>query len=140
MHIGIHICGMLAVLILGSLNWAQADDWPVHSGDKQGTRYSQLKQITPDNVDDLEVAWRYRTGERERRGDIAFERSKDQSIPVLVAGNLIVCTPFNRIIALDPASGNERWVFDPDIPLDLVEPTTYGCRGVAYWQDEKQYR
>ena len=66
MHIGIHICRMLAVLILGSLNWAQADDWPVHSGDKQGTRYSQLKQITPDNVDDLEVAWRYRTGEKER--------------------------------------------------------------------------
>ena len=136
MYIGIRICGLLAVLILGSLNSVNAGDWPVHSGDKKGTRYSLLKQITPDNVDELEVAWRYRTGEKERRGEKAFEQSKDQSIPLLVAGNLIICTPFNRIIALDPASGNERWVFDPDIPLDLVEPTTYGCRGVAYWRDE----
>lgn len=116
--------------------FANASDWLVHSGDKQGTRYSQLSQISPDNVDDLELAWRYQTGERQRRGNKAFEQSKDQNIPLLVAGNLIVCTPFNRVIALDPATGKKRWVFDPDIPLDLEEPATYACRGVAYWRDE----
>ena len=65
--------------------FANASDWLVHSGDKQGTRYSHLSQITPANVDDLELAWRYQTGERQRRGNKAFEQSKDQNIPLLVS-------------------------------------------------------
>ena len=67
MNMGIRICGLLAVLILVSSGRAQAGDWPVHSGDKKGTRYSLLKQITPDNVDDLEVAWVTAPGRKSGR-------------------------------------------------------------------------
>ncbi|MBT7953328.1 MAG: pyrroloquinoline quinone-dependent dehydrogenase [Gammaproteobacteria bacterium] len=127
---------VISVLIFAGFNSTMADEWLVHGGDKQGTRYSSLKQITPGNVDDLELAWQYRTGEKQRRGDEIFAQSKDQNIPLVVAGNLIVCTPFNRVIGLDPASGKERWVFDAEISLDLEEPSTYACRGVAHWRDD----
>jgi len=136
MRLNCLICVLSFGFVLAWFNPAFSSDWTVHSGDKQGTRYSSLDQITPDNVDELELAWRYRTGERQRRGDKVFEQSKDQNIPLLVAGNLIVCTPFNRVIALDPATGKERWVFDAEISLTLEEPATYACRGVAYWRDE----
>ena len=71
-----------------------------------------------------------------RRGE-KFAQSKDQNIPVTVAGNLVVCTPFNRIIALDPATGQERWIFDPDVSMDLQPPAPYACRGVAPWHDDR---
>ena len=110
-----------------------AQEWTEHGGDKAGRRYSALTEITPENVADLRLAWTYRSGEPQRRG-AAFAASKDQNIPIIAAGNLIVCTPFNRIVALDPATGAEQWVFDAEIALDFGDKATYGCRGVASWQ------
>ena len=50
--------------------------------------------------------------------------------------SLYFCTGFNRVFALDPESGEERWVFDPELKLDKLEgPYTRVCRGVAYWED-----
>ncbi len=63
---------VFSVLIFVGFDPAFAGEWPIHSGDKQGTRYSSLNQITPGNVDDLELAWQYRTGEQQRRGDAVF--------------------------------------------------------------------
>ncbi len=108
--------------------------WPLYGGDAAGTRYSPLDQITPENADKLEVAWVYHTGEIARRGPKATAYSSVQNTPILVDGSLIVCTPFNRIIALDPATGRERWVFDAGIKLDLEVPH-YNCRGVTQWTD-----
>jgi len=125
------------LLLLCGLRFAAAQDvgWPVHDGDKHGTRYSSLDQINAGNVDELELAWQYRTGEMQRRGE-AFELSREQNIPLLVAGNLVICTPFNRIIALDPVTGRERWHFDPAVSLNMKEGGDYyACRGVAYWRD-----
>ncbi|MFN3231901.1 MAG: pyrroloquinoline quinone-dependent dehydrogenase [Alphaproteobacteria bacterium] len=108
--------------------------WPYYGGDQAGTRYSTADQITPDNVDDLDVAWIYHTGEIERRGAELVERSSSQMTPVIVGDHLIICTPFNRIVALDPATGEERWVFDPEIDLTLQLPH-FNCRGVTQWTD-----
>ena len=113
---------------------ATANDWPVHSADKAGTRYSQLTQINRENVTDLKRAWTYRNGEMQRRG-AAYALSMEQNIPILVGGQLIVCTPFNRVIALDPATGEERWTFDPELRMDFEMPSNYACRGVAQWVD-----
>ena len=92
-----------------------SQDWPVHSGDKAGTRYSPLDQINRNNVEKLEVAWIYSSGEIQRRPD-KISQSVEQNISILAAGNLIVCTPFNRVIALDPGSGKELWVLIPMWP------------------------
>ena len=122
------------------LGIAQADTtgdagWMYFGGAQTGTRYSTLNQINRDNVRDLEVAWTYRTGELDRLGP---ERSREQSFentPILLDGLLIVCTPTARVIALDPVSGAERWVFDPNtypLPRDVHYPK---CRGVSHWLD-----
>jgi quinoprotein glucose dehydrogenase len=113
---------------------AHAQDWQHYGGDAGGSRFSPLTQITADNVDKLEVAWQIRTGEMEKRGPIAAA-GQFQATPILTpaaAGqSLVFCTPWNRVMALDPVTGQERWTHDPKakgFPL-------YNCRGVAYWED-----
>src|SRR5690348_9754741 len=39
-----------------------ADSWPLYHGDYTGQRHSKLTQITPDNVQQLTVAWAFETG------------------------------------------------------------------------------
>lgn len=48
---------------------------------------------------------------------------------------MIICTPFNRSIALNPVSGEERWFFEADVALDNWMP--YNCRGVVAWDDRE---
>jgi quinoprotein glucose dehydrogenase len=113
-----------------------ADDlsWTVVGGDPGQSRFSTLDQITPRNVGRVKEVWRYSTGEVKRRG-AAISRSKFQATPILSAGNLVFCTPFNRVIALDPQSGVQRWVFDAEV--DTIQPPAndYNCRGLAQWRD-----
>lgn len=115
---------------------AQRDqDWAVHSGETTGSRYSPLAQITPENVAHLRVAWTYHTGEMTRRGGDAFKRTKDSDIPIKIGNHLLVCTPFNRVISVDPATGKEKWVFEPNVSLEMDEHDRLACRGVGYWKD-----
>ncbi|MGE0799465.1 MAG: pyrroloquinoline quinone-dependent dehydrogenase [Lautropia sp.] len=61
---------------------------------------------------------------------------KFQATPILAAGHLVFCTPFARVVALDPATGSERWVHDPELELPARVPgEKFNCRGVAYWRD-----
>jgi quinoprotein glucose dehydrogenase len=112
-------------------------DWAFYGGDAGGTHYSPLAQVNRDNVAGLKLAWEYRTGELKRHPDLtpfASFHATPLSLPEAAGGNLVFCTPFNRIIALDPATGAERWVFDPDLKLG-PPGTRYNCRGIAYWRD-----
>jgi quinoprotein glucose dehydrogenase len=111
-----------------------ATEWPSYGGDPGGSRFFASGALTPGNVARLEVAWTYHTrdleGAAERKSRAAF-----QNTPLLVDGTLFVCTPRNRVIALDPATGAERWRFDPEIPLDGRYANQMVCRGVATWLD-----
>jgi quinoprotein glucose dehydrogenase len=109
--------------------------WGYFGGTSGGTRYSAAKQIDRANVDDLGIAWRYSTGEIKRRGPDLIANSSTQTTPILVDGSLVFCTPFNRLVALDPATGRERWVYDPKVALDHSVPYQYNCRGVSAWRD-----
>jgi quinoprotein glucose dehydrogenase len=108
--------------------------WTANGGDVLGTRYLPASEITRENVNRLEVAWTYRTGEADK----SFATRKPPSFeatPLVVDGSMYVGTPLGRVIALDPATGRERWVFDPKIDRNV----TYGdfaSRGVATWLDE----
>jgi quinoprotein glucose dehydrogenase len=110
-------------------------DWSHYGGDAEGTRFSKADQITPENVPQLDIAWTYDTGETERRGAEHTYNRSNQNTPILVAGNVVICTSFNRIVALDPLTGEERWVFDADVDLSANSPFGYNCRGVVQWQD-----
>jgi len=112
---------------------AQEVGWVANGRDAQGTRYLPASEITRETVGRLEVAWTYRTGEAgpdfATRKPAAFE-----STPLVVDGTMFVGTPLGRVIALDPATGRERWIFDPKIARDV----TYGdfaSRGVSTWLD-----
>ena len=84
-----------------------------------GSRYAELAQINTGNVDRLVTAWNYRTGDLGRRDAAVLRRSKFEVTPILVDGRLLICTPFNEVIALDPSDGHELWRFDPKIATGL---------------------
>src|SRR5499425_2398505 len=107
------------------------DSWPYYGHDAGGMRYSPLMQINRTNVAQLKVAWTFHTGDISE-GSGRRKRSGFETTPLLVDGTLYLTTPFNRIIALDPETGTQRWAYDPKIDL-------YGdClinRGVGTWLD-----
>ncbi|HEU4531800.1 MAG TPA: pyrroloquinoline quinone-dependent dehydrogenase [Steroidobacteraceae bacterium] len=110
-------------------------EWPYYGADAGGTRYSPLTQIDRDNVEGLELAWEYSTGELMRRGQAMITNSSTQTTPILVENTLLLCTPFNRLIALDPATGRERWAYDARVDSSHALPFQYNCRGVSAWRD-----
>ena len=111
--------------------------WSHVGGDAGGSRYSPLTQIDRKNVWRLERAWTWRHGEfnrfPERRPFSGFHATPIL-LPDAAGGGLVVCTPMNRIVALDPATGKERWSFDPQIQVSKA-PQRLKCLGVTYWQD-----
>ncbi|MEH2499280.1 quinoprotein glucose dehydrogenase [Bradyrhizobium sp. AZCC 1678] len=111
--------------------------WEHWGGDRGGTRFSPLNQITPDNVGNLVRAWEFRTGDLDTRAPEVMKRTKFQATPLLVEDSLIFCSPFNEVIALDPGSGAQKWRYDPKISTNQRPANRYNCRGVAYWVDDK---
>jgi quinoprotein glucose dehydrogenase len=124
----------LAIATLLPVSCSNAQDWPAYGGDLGATRYSSARQIDRGNVGTLAVAWTYHTGEAERRGK-NFEQGASEATPILADGKLLVCTPFNRLIALDPQTGKELWVFDANISPLFWGGNQLTCRGVAVWHD-----
>ena len=113
-----------------------ANEWPTVGGDPGGMRYSALADINRDNVHRLKVVWTYRHGDyRSGWPEGEFKGTAFEATPILVEGLLIFSTPFNRVIALDPETGKERWVFDPRIDRNRRYANKFVSRGVAYWRD-----
>ena len=111
-----------------------ADDWPVYGHDTSSSRYSPLTDITRENVGQLRVAWTYHTGDISD-GKGQRRRSGFETTPIVVDGTLYLTTGFNRVIALDPASGAERWSYDPRTVLNAAYGDGLINRGVATWLD-----
>ncbi len=108
-----------------------ADGWPAYGRDPGGSRYSPLKQIDRANVDQLKTAWTYRTGAEEVKA-AASRNAAFESTPILVDGTLYLTTPYSRVIALDPATGVERWTYDPRVSLER-RYSELTSRGVSAW-------
>jgi len=109
-------------------------EWPNYGNDPGGMRYSPLTQINRDNVSKLKVAWVYHTGDVSD-GKKYPRRSEFESTPIFIDGTLYLSTAFNRVVALDPASGKERWTFDPKINLGSRYSEGLMNRGVSTWLD-----
>jgi quinoprotein glucose dehydrogenase len=112
-------------------------DWPNYGNDPGGMRYSQLTQINRKNVAKLKVAWTFHTGDISD-GTGGRRRSGFENTPILVDGVLYLSTPFNRIIALNPQTGEQRWAFDPKIDQKWQAGDGLINRGVATWLDPER--
>ncbi|TIP05876.1 MAG: glucose/quinate/shikimate family membrane-bound PQQ-dependent dehydrogenase [Mesorhizobium sp.] len=111
-----------------------AGEWHFYGRTPFGQRYSPLDQITPDNVAKLQLVWTYRTGDVKGPDDIG--ETTYQVTPLKIGDALFICTPHNFAIAIDAASGKEKWRYDPKIKLDNNRQHQT-CRGVSYYADAK---
>lgn len=104
-------------------------DWPAYGRTQEGQRYSPLKQINDTNVHQLKEAWRFRTGDLKTASDPV--EITDEVTPIKIRDTLYLCTPHQRLFALDAATGKEKWSFDPQLKTDpSFQHVT--CRGVSY--------
>ena len=103
------------LLVVMCLVVAPAFGWEHWGGDRGGTRFSPLNQITPQTVGNLVRAWQFRTGDLDARAPAAMNRTKFEATPLLVEDSLVFCSPFNEVIALDPGTGAQKWRYDPKI-------------------------
>ncbi|MDR5763092.1 PQQ-binding-like beta-propeller repeat protein [Caballeronia sp. LZ035] len=108
-----------------------AGNWLAYGNSQAGTRYSPLAQINDRNVSNLREAWRFRTGDMKGPNDPL--EITDEVTPLAVDGTLYFCTPHQQAVALDGASGKQKWRFDPQLKPDpSFQHVT--CRGVSYYE------
>lgn len=115
---------------------ATAVEWPAYGYDGAGTRYSPVAAITPANAASLQVAWTYRTGESTESRFATTRPTEFEATPIVADGTMYLSTPLGRVIALDPATGVERWVFDGHVSRSL-DVGDFASRGVTAWLDSR---
>jgi quinoprotein glucose dehydrogenase len=105
-------------------------DWPQVGADSGGRRHSALRQINKDNVQTLDVAWVYHTRD-------AGEKTTIECTPIVIDGLMYITTARTKIVALDAATGQEIWRFDPyeDDSKKWIKASGGVNRGVAFWTD-----
>jgi quinoprotein glucose dehydrogenase len=113
---------------------ATKDDWAYYGHDAGGTRYSPLAQINRDNVATLKAAWIFHVDDISD-GKSRPKRSGLETTPILVDGTLYLTTGFNRVFAINPETGQLRWVYDPMTELAADYGDGLINRGVAAWLD-----
>lgn len=112
-------------------------EWPNYGNDPGGMRYSPLTEINRDNVSKLRVAWVYHTGDISD-GTTYPRKSEFEATPIFVDRTLYLTTAFNRVVALDPTGGKERWTFDPKINRGSKYSEGLMNRGVSTWLDSRR--
>ena len=55
-----------------------------------------------------------------------------ESVPLVIGGVMYLASPYGRIVALDPATGRERWTF---LIPNKARPA---IRGLEYWPGDRQ--
>lgn len=95
--------------------------WADYAGSSDGAQYSALSQINKSNVNQLEIAWSYPTGDGKK---YAFN-------PLVTHGSVYVMAKNSSIVALDAVTGKEQWVYVPDAEVKAITN-----RGINYWESK----
>jgi quinoprotein glucose dehydrogenase len=111
--------------------------WLTWGADSTFTRYSPLTMIGKENVRDLQVAWRWRSADRDlQTSNPLWRAGRNEETPLMVNGTLYTITGLGLVAAIDPATGETRWVYDPESYKVGGSGSVYFVqRGVAYWTD-----
>ena len=141
-------CINLGILFVLSANVAMAQqdrapgDWIAFGADAASTKYSSLDQIDAENVDDLNIVWRWPTPDAAVvEGHRTLRPGQFKATPLAVGGILYVSTPLGQVVAIDGGTGETVWVYDPESwRAGRPANTGFQHRGVAYWTDGEDER
>lgn len=125
----------------GSVTLPQTDikpgNWPSWGRTLGQSRYSPLDHINAENVSKLEKAWVYESGDMQHTHN-GFPHWGAEATPIKIGDTLYTCTPNAWVIALNPATGEQKWKFKPTSVNE--ELTNFvNCRGVSYYKAPKSY-
>ncbi len=119
-------------------------EWPAYAGDLLARKYSPLEQINRGNVATLQVAWVWEAFDNHRyvgKGSSAKTPDPFKATPLMAGNRLFIRTSYSGVAALDPATGETLWTFDPGTG-DGPRPPMFGfsSRGLAYYRGKSQDR
>jgi quinoprotein glucose dehydrogenase len=125
----------LAALLFGQSppgqNSTRNVEWRYYAGDAHSTKYSPLDQINESNVQQLQIAWRWKSLNYGARPDYNWEVT-----PLMIGGVLYFTAGLRRdTVAVDAASGETLWIYRLDEGERGAVRTNN--RGLAYWTDGK---
>jgi len=116
-------CGAaLAAVFVLPATAQSSGDWPMYGHDLASTRFSPLTQINAENVSKLTLAWSYSM----RPGGSGPSAASFSQVTPIVLNGVMYLPAGNRVLALDPDTGEELWVYERKNGL-------VSARGVAYW-------
>ena len=118
-------------------------EWRHHGGDHASTKYSPLTQIDAGNFAKLEVAWRWKSADQNiPYGDGGRYYTGDyRATPLMVGGRVYAATSHGQVAALDPATGQQLWLYDPkSYAKGQPNMQPLQTRGIEYWTDGKVER
>lgn len=84
-------------------------DWPYYGNDPGGMRYVDVDQINPANVAQLQPAWIFHT-------NVANDHTSFETQPMIVDGVVYLSSPHNHVFAVDAATGELQWTYNPTMP------------------------
>lgn len=108
---------MLALPFCCAYNFSRAATCH-HGSDAASTKFAPVTQIDSTNFDQLRLIWRWRSPDREIRNregeDAKLWIFDNQNTPLAINGVLYTSTSLSLMAALDAATWQELWVFDPE--------------------------
>ena len=141
---GWRFCVLMCVLLTACGGGGKVDhpagpgtEWTSFGGSPGGGRYTPANEITPQNVHALQLAWMHRSGDfrgppKEGVGAIngPLQQTGFGVTPIVSGNTLYYCTPFNRVFALDAATGAKLWSFAAGSSVNAGATVV---DGVIYW-------
>lgn len=126
------VCFALAFVQSGTAQkGATKGEWRHYGGDAGGTKYSPLDQINAANVKNLQIAWRWKTSSLGQAADYNW-----QATPLMIGDTLyFTAGPQRAAVALDAASGDQKWTYKLDEGERGARAPRFNNRGLAYWTD-----
>jgi quinohemoprotein ethanol dehydrogenase len=107
---------------------SEPGNWLLHGRTLDEQRFSPLKSVNENNVQQLGLAWYV---------DLPENRGQEAT-PIVIDGVMYTTAAWSEVFALDAATGKQLWHFDPEVDkswgaracCDVVN------RGAAVWQDK----
>jgi quinoprotein glucose dehydrogenase len=115
---------------------AVVGQWHHHGGNHAANKYAALEQINASNFANLEIAWRYQSADLRIPEELSYFTGDYRAVPLVIDDIMYTNTNHGQVVALNPATGEELWVFDPESYLlgpPLFSPAQ--TRGIEYWTD-----